>query len=422
MNVNGVNGINKATSINSLYNTLYEGNVALNSMRLNKSFLPTNKAQGFHPLGGDALQYVNNIKSTSKDLSSSLKELTSGSAFAKKTMKSSNEEVLTANYTDGKSSNAKDVTVKVKETAAGQLNEGARMQSKNTFGGSGQNTFSIEVNGKKTDFSIDISSKDTNEDVQQKMADAINKADIGVNATVDVDSKSGISMLKLESADTGNDAKNKFAVTGDLAVKTGIDEVSRDAWDAVYSVNGGADRTSKSNTVDLGGGLSATFNKASGEDVKISAVKDPAPAKAAVEKLVKNFNDLYIEGIKNSNDPKAENMSSKMLGISKTYAGSLSSIGIGFNNDGTMNIDTDKLNAAAESGKLEQFFTENSNRNYGFTNQLERFSNSVTQNTSNFVSRSTFGDSLTENFTYSGFGSLLQYNYFNIGSLFDYSY
>ena len=418
-----VNNINSSASIYGIYNTMFQGSTALNSIRLNRDLFSANKAQGFQ-LGDGALNYVNNIKSASKDISGTLKEL-SGSAFSKKAAVSSDTDVMTVNTSPTKPSSIKETTVKIDQTAAGQANEGASLNAKESFGSSGTSKFSIDVGGKTTELSINVSASDTNSDVQNKMATAINNAGIDVKATVETDSKNGTSTLKLESTNTGNNEKSKFTVsdvTGNLASRTGVDEVSREARDAVYSVNGGETRTSRSNTVDLGDGLSVTFNKASDKEVKVSSGKDIEYAKSAVNDLVKSFNDLHIEATQRSSDAKAQNLASKMDNISRMYSGSLSGIGIGFNTDGTMNIDKDKLNAAAESGKLEQFFTENSGRNYGFTNQLSRLSDNVSQHTSNFVSKSLFGDSITENFSYSGFGELLQYNFFNAGSLFDYSF
>jgi len=136
--------------------------------------------------------------------------------------------------------------------------------------------------------------------------------------------------------------------------------------------------------------------------------------------MVKSFNDLYSEALQRTNDPKAQNLASKMLNISSTYTRSLSSVGIGFDTSGKMTIDSKKLNEAAESGKLETFFTENSGRNFGFSNQIGRLADNVSRNTSNFVSSSQFGSKLGENFAYSSFGDLIQYNFLSAGSILDY--
>jgi len=257
------------------------------------------------------------------------------------------------------------------------------------------------------------------------MADAINKAGIDVKATVETDSETKTSVLKLESTKTGSDERNSFTVrdvSGDSVERTGTSEVTQEGRDARYSVNDGPVRTSQSNTVNLGSGVSATFIKASDEQVSISRGKDMDSAKSGVERLVNTYNDLFTNSAQRTNDPKSQNLASRLLNISKTYSGSLSSVGIGFDNDGRMTIDKQKLDKAADSGKLEQVFTENSGRNYGFTNQLSRLSDNVSRNTSNFVSSSHFGSNLSENFSYSNMGDLLQYNFLNVGSILDFMF
>ena len=417
--------INNNISMLNMFNTLYQGNMSLHSNKLNRSFfpLPGNNAKGTGAIGTEGVQYVNSLKSSSKDLTSALKEL-SGPAFSNRTITSSDKDAMTVSYSGKTPSSVPQMSVKIEQIASGQQNEGNRLNAKDAYeGAKGINKFAIETGGKKTELSINVASTDTNKDVQQKMADAINKAGVGVKATVATDDKSGASMLKIESEVTGSSPKNVFTVkdvTGNAAALTGANDVAKAGQDAKYSVDGGPTRTSQSNTVNLGSGVSATLKKASDEPVTVSRGKDVEIAKAQVEKMVKSYNSLFSESAQRVNDPKSQNLASRMVNTSKVYTSSLSNIGIGFDNSGKMTIDSKKLDQAAESGQLEKFFTENSGKNYGFTNQLARLSDNVTKNTSNFVSSSLFGSGLGENFSYSSFGDLIQYNYLSTGSIFDF--
>ena len=417
--------INNTIGMYNMFNTLYQGNMALHGNRLNRNQfpLPNNNGQGTGTLSSGAVQFINNVKSSSKALSGTLKEL-SGPAFSNRTVNSSNTDVMTVSYSGNKPGSVKAMNVRVDQTAAGQLNEGKSLGAKDAYEGTaGENKFSIEMGGKKTEFSIDIKEGDTNKDVQQKMADAINKAGIDVKATVGTDSKTGASTLSVESKNTGANPKNSFKiddVTGDSALKTGVTAVAREGRNAEYRIDGGPVRTSQSNTVYLGNGVSATFKKSSEDAVTVARGKDMGYAIGQIESLVKNYNDLYAESAQRANDPKSQNLASRMIGISKTYNSSLSNIGIGFAADGRMTIDKEKLNKASESGQLERFFTQNSGRNYGFANQLGRLADNVQRNTSNFVSGSQFGNSLGEDFSYSSFGNLIQYNFLSAGSIMDF--
>ena len=410
-----------------MFNTMYQSNMALQNNKLNRAYFPfqNNNAKESDALGSDAVSYIKNIKSASKAVSGALNDL-SKPAFSSSTVNSSNKDAMTVNYSGNRPNSVDPMKVRIHQIATGQQNSGKNMASDAAYEGAmGGNRFSIEAGGKTTELSVNIAAGDSNKDVQQKMATAINKAGIGVKATVETDSKTNASTLKIESTVTGSDPKNSFKIndkTGDLVAKTGAGEIAKKGQDAIYSVNGGPSRTSQSNTVSLGNGVSATFKKASEEEVTISRGQDMDRVKKAVDDLVKSYNDLYSEAAQKTNDPKAQNLATKMVTTSKVYSNQLSSIGIGFNSDGKMTIDSKIMDNAAESGKLEKFFTENRGKSYGFTNQLGRLADNVSRNTSNFVSSSQFGNSLSENFAYSSFGDLIQYNFLSAGSLFDFSF
>ena len=417
-----INSIGNNYGIYNLYNAMFQNNAALKNNKFYQSLFPNSGAQNQKSIGENALQYVNNLKSASKSLGSSLNAL-SGSAFSNKTVTSSDNDVLSVKFYGVSANTVKPMTVKVEQTASGQVNEGKSMDSGESFGSVGLNRFSIEAGGKTVQLSVDIKAGDTNKDVQQKMANAINSSGAGVKATVETDDKNKTSSLKIEAAGTGNDPKNKFTisdVSGDLVSKTGAGDVKQEAQNAVYSINGGAARASASNTVDLAFGLSVTFNKASDKEVTIAPGKDDSYAKSAVESFVKSYNDLYSAAAENVSDPKAQSLASRLVNTSKIYSSSLSNIGINFDKDGRMTIDSKQLDSAAESGKLQAFFTQNSGKNYGFTNQLSNLANNVSRNTSNYVSSSILGNSLMDNFSYSANGKTSPFNFFNSGWLFDY--
>jgi len=316
------------------------------------------------------------------------------------------------------------MSVLVNQVASGQTNEGNKMEAAAAFdGNTGTNRFSIEQGGKTTQISVNVQKGDTNQAVQQRMADAINNSGAGVKATVEIDSETKTSMLRLESATTGSDPKNSFKVTdisGGLAGKMGANEITREGQDALYSVNGGPERRSQSNTVAIGNGVTATFNSASEKAATITWGPDTNATKNLVEDMVKSYNNLYSAAAERTNDPRAQNLASRMVNISKTYSDSLSSMGVGFDSSGRMTIDSKKMDQAAESGKLDQFFREFSGKNYGFTNQLGRLADSISRNPGNFVSSQQFGAELMGNSGYTGFGLPTLFNFFSPGSLMDF--
>jgi len=422
MRVSG--GLNN-NSISSLYNTLFQGKVAMHNNRLSREFFPTNNAQGQGAFSTGTMQYISDIKSASSALSGALKEL-SGNAFSQSTMVSSNNDVMTVNFTGSNPGNAGEMSVQVDQIAMGQLNEGARLGASSLYGGDrGLNRFAIETGGTTTNLSINVMAGDSNRDVQQKMATAINNAGLGLRATVETDSQTNMSMLRIESTNVGTADRNAFSIrdlTGNAAAQTGANEVARERQDAIFRVNGGEAQTSQSNTVNLGNGISATLRAASDEAVTIARGKDLNVAISAVESMARSFNNMFSAAAGNIADPKAQGLASRAINISSAYSRSLSEIGISFDGSGRMIVNSQQLSRAAENGKLEQFFMENRGKNFGFTASMGRLADNVSSNTSNFVSSSMFGNSIGENFTYSGIGGLNQLNVMGTGSLLDYMF
>ena len=418
--------INTNLSINSLYTALYQNQMSIHFNRLNKNYYPPNRAQQGSPqLSSDALEYMGDIRSASSALTSSIKEL-SGPAFSARTATSSNTDVMTVKYSGNRPNSITSMKVKVDQTAAGQQNEGSRLTANAAYEGTqGTNTIAIETGGKTTQISVNASEGDTNRTVQQRMVDAINNAGINVKATLVNDTEANTSTIRLESTVTGSDEKNSFTVrdvTGDMASQTGVNEVTREGRDAIYSINGGETRTSQSNTVNLGNDITATFKQASSEAVVVAPGQDTSASRNAIEDMVKSYNNLFSAAAQNTDDPKAQSLASRLLSTVSLYSGALSDIGIGFDSSGRMRIDSERMNKAQESGRLERFFTENSGRNFGFTNQLSRLADNVSRNPGNYVSSSMFGSNLSQNFAYSSFGDLIQYNYLSAGSILDYMF
>jgi len=421
MRVSG--GLNN-NSINGLYNTMMQGKIAMHNNRLSRDLFPTNNAQGQGSLSANAMQYISDIKSASSAVSSAIREL-SGPAFSQKTMVSSDNDVMTVSFTGSNLSNVNDMSVKVDQIAMGQLNEGNRMASNALYSGDrGSNRFEIETGGKTTQLSINVLAGDSNRDVQQKMATAINNAGLGLRATVETDSATNTSMLRVESTNVGTADRNAVSirdVTGNAVAQTGANQVSRERQDAIYRVNGGEARVSQSNNVNLGNGVSATLRAASDREVTVSRGNDISIIRGVVESLVRSYNNLFSAAAENVNDPRAQGLASRLMNVTGAFSRSLQDLGIGFDSTGKMTIDSARFNQAMESGKVEQFFTEGG-RNFGFGAALGRLTDNVSNNTSNFVSSSMFGNSVAGNFSYSGMGNAIQFSLMNSGTLFDYMF
>ncbi|MCL2078250.1 MAG: hypothetical protein FWH17_00225 [Oscillospiraceae bacterium] len=221
---------------------------------------------------------------------------------------------------------------------------------------------------------------------------------------------SGPAFNQNSSSTAANGAGTNEETTGGAAVNGAENGAAENTTATGGAAVNGAENNAATNTTATTGTTAANGEKTASR--AISAVND----------MVKSFNSLFSAAVGNTGDPKAQSLASRLMNVGSAYSKSLSDIGIGFDSSGKMTIDSAKLNKAEESGKLQQFFTENSGKNYGFTAQLGKLAGNVSNNTSMFVSNSIWGDGAGSSFSYNGFGNAQQMSNMRAGSIFDFSF
>ncbi|MDL2248952.1 hypothetical protein LJB89_04595, partial [Tyzzerella sp. OttesenSCG-928-J15] len=378
---NRMNSYNNASSLlngmSSTYGSKRTGGYSSIYSQLlgsNSSIYGTNRANA---VSAGTQNFITGMKSAAEDLNATINSMrgydSKGNASKEKVV-SSDVGSLSV-----KSSNAyskiDDIMVKVDQAASGQVNEGEALQANKKIYSSQNYKFEIEHEGKKHQISFSVSSGDTTEDMQKKMAEAINSKNIGVKASVSKDAAKGTSALSIETKNTGADSKNSFSIkdiTGDAVKKTGTATATKEAQDAVYSINGGEKITSKSNVIDLGKGVSATIKKASDKEITVGMGKENNATAENVKEMVKQFNNMLSNMEDNKDDRGINRLYNQLKGISSSYSGSLSRVGINVSSDGYMSVDETKLNSAVEDGSLNKLLTENKGASYGFANRLSK--------------------------------------------------
>ncbi|MCL2249928.1 MAG: flagellar filament capping protein FliD [Oscillospiraceae bacterium] len=409
-----ISGGMNAESINNFFNALGQSQMATHSNRLGRNNLfsmPTNNApaQG-SGVSADTARFVSGIRSASDSVSDILRQLTSsGNRII---ALSSDNGAVSIQHTGTRPSGVQRMEISIHQLAAGQVNEGAQMESGAAFEGTtGTNQFTITQGNMTAQFSVNIAEGATNLQAQQQMAAAINNSSMGFTATVETNAETNLSMLRIESSATGADAANAFTlndVSGNLVAQTGANDMASAAQNSMFTVDGGAMRQSASNTVFVGNGVTATFNEVTQEPAQITWGREQSTANTqSVRDLVSSFNDMFSAAASRTNDPRAQGLASRMMNIVSANSSALSSIGVGVNSNGNLTIDTNRLNQASESGRLSEFFSGGS-RGSSFGAQLSRLAESVQRNPASFV-------------TNPGQGVGAQ-NQFMTGSMFDFSF
>ena len=223
---------------------------------------------------------------------------------------------------------------------------------------------------------------DSSNNTLQGVADAINKASLGVTATIVSDGSAKPYHLVLTSNKTGENASMKISLSGDgsnppdaaLQSLLGYDPAGSQsmqqttaAQDTKLTVNGIA-VSSHTNTVSEAiQGVSMTVNQTG--NTTLNVARDTTSVKSSMQAFVKAYNDLngalkkltaYDAETKKAGplqgDPTAQSMqaqlrrmlSGQISGLSGSLT-NLGQVGIAFTKDGTLALDDTKLNKAIES-------------------------------------------------------------------------
>ncbi|WP_220809112.1 flagellar filament capping protein FliD [Noviherbaspirillum aridicola] len=214
----------------------------------------------------------------------------------------------------------------------------------------------------------------------QGIRDAINKAGLGVTATIISDGSATPNRLVLTSDKTGAASNMKIAVSGDTALQdllafdpttAGGQKMTQAAagQNALLTVNGISISSETKSVSDAIQGVTLNVLKAGSTTFSVS--KDSAQVTNTVTSFVKAYNDLQstLKQLTSYNtetkaagillgDPTIRSLQTsmrQMLGASNDNAGSLktlSAAGISFQKDGTLALDNSKLQKAV-SGSPE---------------------------------------------------------------------
>ncbi|MCL2578436.1 MAG: hypothetical protein FWE32_00210 [Oscillospiraceae bacterium] len=311
-----------------------------------------------------AIQNLGTMRSQATSLQSAIQDLRRPDTFNRQTITSSNTTALAITAQGNQSAAFNPAQVTIQQIAAGQENRGTGMSATALSGLGGTHTFEVEIDGRVHQLSFNASMVDNNRTVQQRMADAINSANIGVTASIVADPESGTNALNLAAQATGNAAAASFAIrdTGESTIvsRMGVGAATRDAQQAIFTVNG-EERRTDGNTV-LIGGATATLRAPTTEAVTVERTTDINFGMDRVRDMVASFNSLMDVARNNANvNPRLQQ---DLEGVLRSFGPGLRNLGIDINNEGRMVINQERFEAAAQrpegggQSRMESFFRE----------------------------------------------------------------
>jgi flagellar capping protein FliD len=353
----------------------------------------------------ETARFVSVAPQRSANLNASLAALPN--AFAPRVAASSNNnllQVIAFNPPSG-AAEIRDVSVKIDQIAKAQRNQGTSLELTERFEGDnryvfeivqGNSTHRITVNIPQTPENANDSASDsgsgseseskdgiTNQQFLQKMVAAINGTS-GLNVTASI--YSGALVITGDQTGAGRAFEIKD-ITGNAVALTGIDNITQEAQDAIFSVDGGEAQNSASNNVSLGNGLSVTLREASENSVTVAMGQDRLAMRAGIQQMVDSFNAMLEAAQGNSSDRNTRMLARNLQNATRNSRRALQEIGINIDRDGFLSVNEARFEEAAQNGRLDRFVRGgNGRRPDSFIARVGRLSENVNRNPMRHVS------------------------------------
>ena len=380
---------NSNNNVNSVYNKTNNNNT-LNNFSISSSYKDTyaKKLSELQSYTSDSKEFYSDFVDNFSELkrsSNSLKSYGSSSIFKEGSYGSNDTNVVSTTSTNGYDTS--DYKIEVSQLATGKSISYKELSStENDLVKDG----SISINNGKSSYNFDVNTENAlnNKDAINKIAETVNKANIGVSArTVEKDGKVS---LKLQATTTGENSKLTVAFGSDLSNAISV-KATEEGKNAKYKVND-VDYTSESNNVKLSSKSNASLNSIG--KVKISSDNvDSKKIVDAVKKFANDYNKTVNFLDKNSSkSTKLEDLADSFKST-KDSSSSLSEIGITVGDDGKFSVNEDKLKSAVNSDykKVKNIFNGSS----GIANQTYNKVQNAMNNSKNLYPNFQFssGDS-----------------------------
>ena len=346
----------------------------------------------------EAKQYAVSLKEQSRLFRNALIS-TKGSSESEQLLRqkvaySTKESIASASYVGSESGDhAPSFTLSVERLASSQVNFGkavpgdARISlAPDTY------SFDLSVSDMNYEFQFQLKEDDTNREVMERLGRLITKSDVGLSAEVLPDHEGNV-FLKLSSDATGKpDGKElQFEISDHNTSKKagivsyfGMDQVSQTPENALFEINHNEHTASNTFTVEKAYEITLQGTSPDPDTVTEIGIKDDMES---LRENVHSLADSYNEYIGRIAQPQtAHTRSSQLLSefsrISRHYAQALSSIGLSFTADGTLQVDDTQLSDAAQADAQTSLKPVQD-----FANAMLRKSNQISLNPMEYVNK-----------------------------------
>lgn len=313
----------------------------------------------------------------------------------KKVAFSSNEDMFSAQYIGTATDEAliPSYDIEVRALASPQINLGNFLLSDEMQLPADTYSFDISIHNMNYEFQYNITSGDTNKDIQEKLARLISNADIGINASVVTEGDS--SALRLESSATGAPIgkDSLFSISDTHSSKAsgsvnyfGIGEITRPSSNAELVING-IERSASSNHFTLEKTYELTLHGISpveGQTARVSVKNDTESLKENVNKLIDGYNSfLHLASQQPDNRSKSATLLREMRGIASIYKESLNHLGLDVQEDGSFALNPTVYAQTLDTADPKETFSTVRD----FADSLLRKTNQISLNPMHYVEK-----------------------------------
>lgn len=308
-------------------------------------------------------QFAVNVKEEARQLRNTISSLGTAnhsSLLNKKTAYSTNEDIATAEFIGDNTAIINDeelpsFTLEVQSLASSQVNLGSFLPEGKVTLEPGAYSFDVNINDMNYEFQFNIREDETNLDVQKRLERLINSSDIGLEASIIGDDSNARSALRIASTTTGlADGKAlNFYINDENTSKAsgtveyfGLNYMAMEPRNAQFTINGEA-RSTASNKFTVEKQFEITLTGVSSEEsdsVTIGLKTDIDSLTDNVRSLVSGYNS-FIKAVNESADTlsRGQKLVKDLRSLTSTYQYDLDSMGIRYEDDGTLTVDDELL-------------------------------------------------------------------------------
>ena len=344
----------------------------------------------------EAKQYAVSLKEQSRLFRNALIS-TKGSSESEQLLRqkvaySTKESIASASYVGSESGDhAPSFTLSVERLASSQVNFGKAVPGDTRISLAPDTySFDLSVSDMNYEFQFQLKEDDTNREVMERLGRLITKSDVGLSAEVLPDHEGNV-FLKLSSDATGKpDGKElQFEISDHNTSKKagivsyfGMDQVSQTPENALFEINH-IEHTASSNTFTVEKAYEITLQGTSPDPDTVTEIgikDDMESLRENVHSLADSYNE-YIAQPQTAHT-RSSQLLSEFSRISRHYAQALSSIGLSFTADGTLQVDDTQLSDAAQADAQTSLKPVQD-----FANAMLRKSNQISLNPMEYVNK-----------------------------------